>query len=243
MEVPNGLWRWLVQCGAVASVRAQKNSSSAGAIRVDKQTEAEISSGIALSKALGAADPRAIKRLDAIQTANPSSPVARLGNWNLLCATMKRMGVGVSADDKALVIAGDKRMLLEVYQAVFEKMSKGGGGGGGAGRNKRQQAGGAGKKQRGGGGGGKSTYNDTGFEGIGGRAKARSGKKNGPLAGNSDDADILAVRILEMKVTRAQLEEVEKKPRLQLSSYTSATSFLLGSMVQRLSIRPPQVRA
>jgi uncharacterized protein (UPF0303 family) len=51
------------------------------------------------------------------------------------------------------------------------------------------------------------------------------------------------VRILEMKVTRAQLEEVEKKPRLQLSSYTSATSFLLGSMVQRLSIRPPQVRA
>jgi hypothetical protein len=140
MEVPNGLWRWLVQCGAVASVRAQKNSSSAGAIRVDKQTEAEISSGIALSKALGAADPRAIKRLDAIQTANPSSPVARLGNWNLLCATMKRMGVGVSADDKALVIAGDKRMLLEVYQAVFEKMSRRREEQAAAGRRRREEA-------------------------------------------------------------------------------------------------------
>ena len=51
MEVPSGLWRWLVQCGAVASVRAQKNSSSTGMVRVDKQTEAEIASGIVLSKA------------------------------------------------------------------------------------------------------------------------------------------------------------------------------------------------
>ena len=236
MEVPNGLWRWLVQCGAVASVRAQKNSSSAGTIRVDKQTEAEISSGIALSKALSAADPRAIKRLDAIQTANPSSPVARLGNWNLLCSTIKRMGVAVSADDKALVIAGDKEMLLEVYQSVFEKMAKGKGGGNGKNKRGGQDAG----RKR---GGGRKSY-DTGFEGVGGgRGKGRGGKNNGPLAGSGDDADILAVRIQEMKVSRAHLEEVEKKPRQQLSGYTSATSFLLASMVQRLSIRPPQVRA
>ena len=131
MEVPSGLWRWLVQCGAVASVRAQKNSSSTGMVRVDKQTEAEIASGIVLSKALSAADPRAIKRLDAIQN-NPKSPVARLGNWNLLCATIKRMGIVVSPDDKAQVIAGDKGMLVDVYQSVFEKMSGKGAKGGAA---------------------------------------------------------------------------------------------------------------
>ena len=202
MEVPSGLWRWLVQCGAVASVRAQKNSSSTGMVRVDKQTEAEIASGIVLSKALSAADPRAIKRLDAIQN-NPKSPVARLGNWNLLCATIKRMGIVVSPDDKAQVIAGDKGMLVDVYQSVFEKMSGKGAKGGAA-----KKRGGRNQSER-----GRDNYtpSGTGFEGIGrGRGKkGGNGKKNDPLS-SGDDADILAVRILEMKVSRAQLEEVEE---------------------------------
>ena len=158
-----------------------------------------------------------------------------MGNWNLLCATIKRMGIVVSPDDKAQVIAGDKGMLVDVYQSVFEKMSGKGAKGGAA-----KKRGGRNQSER-----GRDNYtpSGTGFEGIGrGRGKkGGNGKKNDPLS-SGDDADILAVRILEMKVSRAQLEEVEKKPRLQLSSYSSATSFLLGSMVQRLSIRPPQVR-
>ena len=230
--MPRDLWRWLVKCGAVASVRAQKNSSGQGVIRVDQQTQAAIEAGIALSKALGAADPRIIKRLDAIQN-NPSYPVARLSNWNLLCGTIKRMGISVSADDKALVIAGDHSMLLEVYQSVYGKMSNKSGyekNGRGRKQNKKRNAG----------------YDPTatGFEGVssGGRARGgKGGKKSGPPVTGSDDAEILAVRILEIKVSRSQLEEVEKKSRMQLSNYTSAPSFLLASMVQRLNIRPPHV--
>ena len=150
--------------------------------------------------------------------------------------------VAIDRNEKAMLVAGDTQQLLSLYQKVYQVSKTRGKGG----KNQRNNN----KKNN-------SNNNNsnnnkleidmqsaTGFEGIPSKNRKNKGGKlmNAGLPA-SDDDEIMSVRIGEMKVTKAQLDEVEKKPKGSLNSYTSATTFMLASMVQRLSIRPQQAAA
>ena len=185
--------------------------------------------------------------MDSIKN-NAASPVARLANWTLLERTLKSgLGITLDRNEKAMIVAGDTQVLLALYTKVFQKSQagykngKGGGRGGGVGGGSKignadalsaiafDDFSGGSKNGGGNGGGGKRG------------SKKNGGGRSGLPA--SDDEEIMSVRIGEMKVMKAQLDEVEKKPKGSLGSYTSSTTFLLASMVQRLSIRPLQAAA
>jgi hypothetical protein len=247
MEIPRNVWLWLVKLKAVASVRASKTgSSSADLVKIDQQAQAELESGIALAKALGQLDRRSAKHLDSIKS-TATSPVARLANWTLLEKTLRSsFNLALERNEKAMIVAGDTQLVLALYTKVYQasKSSRGGKGGGRNGNKNNKMM----NNNRNG------DAASTGFESVsvsnnkGGKGSKGGRGGNGTNGGGgglpaSDDDEIMSVRIGDMKVTKAQLEEVEKKPKGSLNSYTSATTFMLASMTQRLSIRPQQAAA
>jgi hypothetical protein len=137
------------------------------------------------------------------------------------------LNIPIDRNEKAMIVAGDTVLLLALYNKVFQAAQNRGGKNGKFNNNNTSQA--------------ANEMMNTKDAGLKRNRKSKKSNKGGLPA--SDDEEIMSVRIGEMKVSKAQLDEIEKKPKSNLQSYTNATCFLLGSMVQRLAIRPQQAAA
>ena len=47
-----------------------------------------------------------------------NSPAVRLGNWNFISKAIKQIGVDIDADTKALIVAGDSDVVLDILLQV-----------------------------------------------------------------------------------------------------------------------------
>lgn len=49
-----------------------------------------------------------------------NTPTARLFNWNVLLERLKRLGIELDADIKALIVGGDLEMIAEVLKDIYD---------------------------------------------------------------------------------------------------------------------------
>jgi len=119
MLVPADLSTWLRAEAAVDGGRLQQG----GMVELPEAAGASIMSGQAVAKVLAgrmselgsdaAAEVRLLKQLAAQRgqgVGSGNAPSERLYSWNMLSPLLARFGVGLSADDKTLIVAGDEEV-------------------------------------------------------------------------------------------------------------------------------------
>ena len=69
-----------------------------------------------LSKVVSGLDPSEVE--NALKDGR--SPSIRLGNWNYIAKTIRSIGVEIDADTKALIVAGDSDVVLDILMQIYQ---------------------------------------------------------------------------------------------------------------------------
>jgi hypothetical protein len=130
MEIPKHLYNWLNEVGAI------KHKSSLHTSTLDPLTVQSFENGTNFQTIVKHLNQVKVlltqNKLDRLATPMPelntlkeaNSPSAKLYNWNIVISALSLLGVTISQDTKNLILAGDRLMLIEVLDTIYQAEKK-----------------------------------------------------------------------------------------------------------------------
>jgi len=125
MEVSESVAKWLEQLN-VLKEGASETSDSVWFISESDTQKFESGLGFVpllkrLHKSVNSREPTPFPEINSLK--NTTSSAARLYNWNILIKVMEMVGIEIDSDMKALIVAGDRGMVVEVIRLIYQAES------------------------------------------------------------------------------------------------------------------------